>query len=163
MTKIVRIGKVPIGHRSINVYCKIVFTNGRLSITGVEGPYLNGDAAGSLGQICGTIRKYGDTVTYAPGWNKELLIRFLDIWDRWHLNDTQAGTPAQMEYLRNNPVVWRYPESHYEKALEALTAAGLNPDNGYVYGTKWLHEDVPSDVIAFLEALPDTDKTPAWV
>ena len=34
---------------------------------------------------------------------------------------------------------------------------------GYKYGSSWLKEDVPENVLSFLENLPDTDKTPAWV
>ena len=34
---------------------------------------------------------------------------------------------------------------------------------GYKYGTKWLKVDVPASVLEWLQALPDTDKTPAWV
>ena len=34
---------------------------------------------------------------------------------------------------------------------------------GYKFGTQWLHEDVPTDVLAWLRGLPDTDTTPAWV
>lgn len=34
---------------------------------------------------------------------------------------------------------------------------------GYKYGTAWLHEDVPPNVLEFLTALPDTDQQPAWV
>lgn len=37
------------------------------------------------------------------------------------------------------------------------------PECGYKYGTAWLKEEVPADVIAFLESLPETDKQPAWV
>ena len=34
---------------------------------------------------------------------------------------------------------------------------------GYKYGSAWLKEEVPQDVLDFLVSLPDTDKTPAWV
>jgi hypothetical protein len=37
------------------------------------------------------------------------------------------------------------------------------PVCGYKYGTSWLKEDVPEDVIRWLGNLPDTKKTPAWV
>ena len=33
----------------------------------------------------------------------------------------------------------------------------------YKYGSAWLKEDVPEDVITFLESLPDSTLTPAWV
>lgn len=34
---------------------------------------------------------------------------------------------------------------------------------GYKYGTAWKREEVPASVIAFLQSLPETDVTPAWV
>jgi len=34
---------------------------------------------------------------------------------------------------------------------------------GYKYGSAWLREDVPADVLAWIESRPDTDKNPAWV
>lgn len=34
---------------------------------------------------------------------------------------------------------------------------------GYKYGTSWLHEEVPADVLEWLRSLPVTDRTPAWV
>jgi len=37
------------------------------------------------------------------------------------------------------------------------------PVCGYEYGTKWLKEDVPQDVIDWLFSLPDTKVQPAWV
>lgn len=37
------------------------------------------------------------------------------------------------------------------------------PVCGYEYGTAWLKEVVPMDVITFLLGLPSTDITPAWV
>lgn len=37
------------------------------------------------------------------------------------------------------------------------------PTCGYKYGTAWLKEEVPADVIAFLESLPNSILTPAWV
>lgn len=37
------------------------------------------------------------------------------------------------------------------------------PVCGYKYGTKWLKEELPQEVIDFLESLPTTTITPAWV
>lgn len=33
----------------------------------------------------------------------------------------------------------------------------------YKYGSEWKREELPADVVEFLQSLPDTDKTPAWV
>lgn len=64
-------------------FAKIEFENGRLSICGVIGPTASGNARGSCGQCVDEIR-LGDPV---DGWNKEMLQKFCDIWDQWHLND----------------------------------------------------------------------------
>lgn len=37
------------------------------------------------------------------------------------------------------------------------------PVCGYKYGTSWLREELPQEVVDFLMALPDTDVKPAWV
>lgn len=161
---VVRIGQTLQGsNRAFDVFCKIEFENGKLSITGVEGPLASGNCRGGCGQI---IMHEWKITKYAPGWNKETEQRFREIWDRWHLNDMVAGSPAQMEFLRDNPIPkedYAYPKSHYDVASLVLERAGLNPDNGYKYGTRWLTEEVPADALEFLESLPSTDKKPAWV
>jgi len=127
----------------------------RLSITGVEGPLANGNCRGG----CGQVHEKAEHINREP-----FYARLMKIWERWHLNDLCAGSPAQEMWLRDHPVTAAYPESHYEKASDALTAAGLNPDpnaGGYEYGSAWLHEDVPQDVIDWLFALPVYDGLPS--
>lgn len=34
---------------------------------------------------------------------------------------------------------------------------------GYKYGSAWLKEEVPAEVVEFLAGLPESDKVPAWV
>lgn len=162
MEKVVRIGTAKTyGGRSYSIYCKIEYKDGKLSITGVEGPTSGGNALGSCGQI---VMHEWDVATYAPGWNKELEEKFRTVWERWHLNNMRAGTPAQSAHLRNIKDRYPgYPKSHYEWALEELGKVGLNSDNGYKYGSAWLKEEVPQSVIDFLWSLPDSDKTPAWI
>lgn len=85
--------------------------------------------------------------------------RMVQIWKRWHLNDMRAGSPAQEEFLRANPVTFTYPESHYEKAGAALAAAGINPDPNYlrdgkpyIYGHAWITEELPAEIVAEIES-----------
>ena len=162
MNKVVCIGlaRPPYTKRGYRVYCNIKFEDGHLSFSGVEGPLPNGNARGSCGQI---IMSEWDIAKYAKGWSAELEAKFRAVWERWHLNDMRAGTPAQEAWLRENPINAVYPENHYEKACEALAAVGLNPDNRYKYGSKWLFEEVSQDVLDFLQALPDSEITPAWI
>lgn len=178
-TKIVRLGTVDLGRkRPDSVFAKIVLDpEGELHVTGVEGPWKSGNCAGGAGQI---VMHY-DTpearaaITPAPGWTAETLDRFFEVWDLWHLNHMRAGSPAQTAFLRANPVDRQPYTDHYDRTKAALAAAGLQPDPGhlvpgpdgdpvpYSYGSAWLSEDVPDEVLEFLQALPDTDREPAWV
>ena len=147
-----------------SIFCTIKWDGSVLSSTGVIVPKVNGDCRGSCGQIIMGFKEYDERgyrtladVILCPGWDKESLRKFFDVWDRWHLNDMRAGSPVQEEYLRQNPI-HEYLD-HYGKACAVLKAAGLNPDsNGYSYGHAWKHEDVPADVLEFLAGLPDSDK-----
>ena len=161
LDKVVRLGTISEGSgRYYSVYCHIKITDGRLSITGVEGPLKNGECLGACGQIDMHLKP--EDISAAPGWSRGKIAEFLKIWNRWHLNDMKAGSPAQEEYLRDNPIEAVYPESHYEKACQALEAAGLLVDNGYKYGSAWLTEELPQSVFSKLADLPETDVTPAW-
>lgn len=166
MKKTVRPGTIPnYNGEPMNIFATIKLDDGKLSISGVEGPRANGDCAGGCGQIDMYLREPGglDGFIPAPSWTLEAMRRFLDLWERWHLNDMRAGSPSQSDWLRVNPLEAVYPENHYDKTCEALAAAGLNPDaSGYKYGSAWLREEVPADVIAELEALPEADKINPW-
>ena len=165
MDKVVRLGDMTQNGRTFGVYCRIQYKDGRLSISGVEGPRRGGDCYGSCGQI--EMGLNPAEITPAPGWTLNSITAFLEAWRRWHLNDLRAGTPKQEEWLRANPVTAVYPESHFTKASDALAAAGLNPDTSvnppYKYGNAWLYEHVPPSVLEYFEGLPTTDKEPAWV
>ncbi len=155
INKVVRLGKTKETFVPCNVYCKIKYDGKRLSIVGVEGPTKDGNCHGSCGQCTGF-----QISEPAPGWTPEMLETFRGYWNRWHLNDMTAGTPAQMEELRRHACA---SSDHYTWAKETLKAAGLEPDKGYSYGSKWLLEEVPQEVLEWLAALPETDITPAWV
>jgi len=53
---------------------------------------------------------------------------------------------------------WVYPHEH-PRGLMCKPCEVC----GYKYGSAWLKEPLPDDVIQFLESLPETDKKPAWV
>ena len=53
---------------------------------------------------------------------------------------------------------WLYEKDHPDGILSKPC-----PVCGYRYGTAWLKEEVPQDVIDWLFALPDTKVQPAWV
>lgn len=155
-TKIVRLGtaETPEG-RSYSIFCKVKYIDGGLSITGVEGPLRNGNCRGGCGQIVMSINV--SEVKPAPGWDAAMLRRFVEVWNDWHMNDMRAGTPRQTAYLAGKFYV------DFSDAVELLKQAGIYEDDGYRYGTAWLREDVPDDVLDWLKGLPDTDVEPAWV
>ena len=170
--KIVRLGTIGKTRPAV-VFCKITYTDGRLFISGVEGPKPGGDCIGAYGQIDMHLRGHEEDIKPAPGWSIDMLRKFFAVWERWHLNDLTAGSPAQEEFLRTHAAEWETYKanagsipSHYTWACKVLATAGLHPDpghNGYRYGSAWLKEEVPEDVLAWLRALPDTDVMPAWV
>lgn len=128
-----------------------------LSLTGVIGPKANGDARGSCGQT-----GVPEIIKYAEGWDAESAAKLAEIWKRWHLNGMRAGSPNQEAWLRENPVEAVYPKSHFVEATAALDAAGLQPDptflrndQPYSYGSAWIYEDVPEDVLVWLSQMPD--------
>ena len=206
-----------------------------LHIHGVIGPSGNGNCAGSAGQCVDEIRK-GSPV---GGWTPEMLEKFCDIWDRWHLNDMRPycqhqkdlgwdklagkkvtlynyhlraevfseqrhlqdrinkliGKTGTATLTKEEKELWNLPiskktwepldDSRYEPqkkydwnngATEESTLGWLSPEEhpdgilgkpcpvcGYKYGTSWLREDVPEDVLQFLYNLPDTTRESAWV
>lgn len=229
--------------RKYNAFARIEFDeySGRLSICGVVGPTRHGNCMGSAGQCVDEIREGIPT----EDWSEEMLSKFCDIWDRWHLNDMRPTCEHQRELgwdERAKKKVYRYnicltdeirdakrkAEKEAIKALregvtftptEEQVEVAVLPDCtmvysyenepvlpkgykrstwlghcgqpkppectslgwvypkdfddglltkpcpvcGYKYGSAWLKEDVPEEVINFLKALPDTKITPAWV
>lgn len=167
-TKVVRIGTAKTFRgRSYSIFCKITYSEreaGQLCISGVEGPTRGGNALGACGQIDMHLKNEVAKIAPALGWSHGLIREFLAVWDRWHLNTMKAGTSAQEAHLKAIENEFPgYPMSHYDWACKRLDIANLLVDNGYKYGTSWLREEVPEDVLKFLKSLPDTDKQPAWI
>lgn len=163
-----------------SVFCRIQYDGKRLSITGVEGPMRNGDCRGSAGQIADTL---SEITTYATGWDADKVARFADTWCRWHLNDMRPGCEHQRaEGWGKRPIDPSKPLNTYGRHFPGQGSdswnmlAWVRPDEhpaglltkpcpvcGYKYGTSWLTEDVPAEVIEYLASLPDADTAPAWV
>lgn len=164
--RIVRLGSVNIGRTyPVPLFCTIEYDDGRLSISGVEGPKDNGDCFGSSGQI---VFHQWDFAEYDDGFDAETVKRFREIWEQWHLNDMQAGSPDQTKYLDSlgNDFRGKGFDSHYSWACEVLADAGLQPDPNflhndkpYSYGSAWLRTEVPNDVLEWLQSLPEAHVT----
>lgn len=69
--------------RDYPAYAKIKFINGNLTISGVIGSMSNGNSIGFAGQCVDEIRAGKTTVD----WTSEMLQKFCDIWDNFHLNN----------------------------------------------------------------------------
>lgn len=103
----------------------------------------------SYGQIADDLSD--DSLIPADGFEYSDILKIQSIWERWHLNDMRAGTPKQEAFIRE----WRLSNKYsYNEACKALNEAGLLIDNGYRYGTSWLKEEVPKEVIKYLFSLP---------
>ena len=68
---------------SKNAFVQIKYDGKCLSISGVIAPLANGNCLGSAGQCVDEIREGVPT----DEWTSEMLKKFCDIWDKWHLND----------------------------------------------------------------------------
>lgn len=60
------------------------------------------------------------------------ILRMVDIWERWHMNGMQAGCEHQ------RALGWNSYDEHPSEPC---------PTCGYKYGTAWLYEPLPQDVI----------------
>jgi len=67
-----------------------------------------------------------------------------EMLEPWKVNEHTAG--------------WVYPSQHPKGLLNKPC-----PVCGYKYGGTWLYEEVPEEVLLWLQDLPDTDQKPAWV
>ena len=166
LNKIINLGKIFVAGTRYpqNVFCTVVISDeDNLSIAGVIGPKRGGRCAGSCGQILDDL----DGLMPGKGWTQEMVDEFLAIWHKWHLNDLHAGTPRQEAFLQEH--FERGRSVGYEARCDALKEAGLLDDNEhlvdgkpYRYGSSWLRQELPGEVIGFLRGLPVADKAPAW-
>ena len=156
-------------------YAEIKYSaDGRLSICGVIGPTRNGNCYGGAGQCVDDIR-HGKP---SDDWTREMLNKFCDIWEKWHFNDMRASCSHQRELgwdkIGGEKVNYKPSDTNYKPTVETKlkchtyeSEGGILckpcPICGYRYGSKWLKENVPDDVLDFLFSLPKTKTTPAWV
>lgn len=143
------------------LFCAVEIENGKLSISGVIGPTRYGNAKGSCGQVAMEFdhadKSQNDTrfdnpikaadLRFSRGWNAAKWYKFLDTWEKWHLNDMHA----ECEHQEAAGIT-------YNKDPKNVCAVC-----GYKIGTAWTSRTIPADVVEFLQSLPDTDRVPTWV
>ena len=129
-----------------------------------------------------------EQLRFAPGWDAEKWYTFLEIWHDWHLNDMRSACEHQramgwtynthhgntfdvVSYVNGKRnVIGASDEiapmttTDYTLTLERNDYRGDKcPTCGYSIGSQWLKEELPAEVVKFLESLPDTDRKPNWV
>jgi hypothetical protein len=95
----------------------------------------------SFGQNIGTIVQLVPTATVK---------RIAALWKRWHSNGMKAGTRGQhaaLDAYKSEVEAFSYD---FDECCNVLAERGLQPDNGYSYGSAWLCEPVPVEVVAEL-------------
>jgi hypothetical protein len=98
--------------------------------------------------------------------------KLIEEFEKYHGESLNAEqVPKEVKNLIKAGYLEPWHWSHIEKQERAgwvnVKDGGLLskpcPVCGYKYGTAWIFEEVPSDVLAWLAALLDTRITPAWV
>jgi len=73
------------------------------------------------------------------------------LWEKYHLNDMNAGTLKQEEAL-----IVEFGNTHANDFMthcEYLKSIGLYEDEGYKYGSGWLYRAIPEDDLNVIKAL----------
>jgi hypothetical protein len=93
-------------------------------------PYDHKDNPSQSGQARDAL---AEVVEPAPGWTLEEIAELGAIWDRWHLNTMRAACahmPADAH-------------ARWDRRERVECEAG----SGYLYGTAWLTEEMPAEVV----------------
>lgn len=104
----------------------------RLSIHGQAGD-------GSAGQIDMHIKP--SDITPAKGLTNAQITTLWSIWERWHLNDMQAGCEHQRAHA----------DARGLSPYQAWEVGEACPVCEYRYGHEWIYEHIPSDVLDWLK------------
>jgi len=83
------------------------------------------------GQIDGELKRLieADAIEYRPGWNADRLTQLLEVWERWHLNDSKAGCRHQNEGKASGKMlfivtpkvnIWKIKDNEQRKRTEAI-------------------------------------------
>lgn len=89
----------------------------------------------------------------AEGWTVGKVAKLHQIWKEYHLNDMQAGSPAQRAWIAQTGIV-KYDDILAQMPADILhDATELRNGKPYTYGSAWLRMDIPADVLEWLRAL----------
>ena len=97
------------------------------------------------GQCLDTLAEYPEIA------QNPIFRKIYPIWQRYHLNNFNAGTKKQTEevekYLKDGK------KYDYTGVCEYLKSINLYEDNGYKYGHGWLIEQIPAETTKEIESL----------
>lgn len=83
--------------------------------------------------------------------HKKKVQRMAEIWERYHLNNMRAGCEHQHKLgWGENKIDGKWAGHLYEKEGGCLLKPC--PECGYKYGSKWLREEIPAEIIAEIES-----------
>lgn len=113
-------------------------------------------------ESCGQVVDHLRTTVPDPksSWTQADIDSLVAIWERWHLNDLNAGCvhqpPESIVYETNSHYGYRQPD---------LENTPRCPETGYKWGSDWLAEVVPDDVLVEFHRLMDLPlgPAPAWL
>ena len=93
-------------------------------------------------------------VKYENGWSKEKILRIIKLWEKYHLNDTQAGTKLQEDIVNKIEIQQdEEEEDFYDKSKQILKEKNLLVDRGYSYSTGWLFKPIPKKIVEEMKKL----------
>jgi hypothetical protein len=164
MKKIISFGKIDFNH-SGRKNCKVT----------IEVELRDTDKGKEL-SISGDIWNPRETDIYSGGQNLDTIIQYVktpkmkrihEIWKRWHLNGLKAGCVHQREMKWNEARIdpKELPNSHSNRDEKGILAIWVYPTEhenglltkpcpvcGYKYGSAWLFEELPEEVIKEVES-----------
>lgn len=73
------------------------------------------------------------------------------LWERWHLNDMKAGCEHQEARYRADPTQRPTWKNDYTGAT-GDKLSGPCSECGYRYGSAWLYESLPEDILDLIDA-----------
>ncbi len=107
-------------------------------ITGRKKDTTEASTPGGLGDYIDEWRFEVDDYTRAD------VVRMSELGERWHLNDLKAGC-AHIETV--------YEDGRYGRQPVVGEGAPVCGESGYRWGSAWLHDPIPADVLAEILAL----------
>lgn len=96
-----------------------------------------------------TIESYADRVKEQ---DKNIYNFIVNVWGRYHLNTLKAGTKKQAQTLAKASAALLWADN-YADACQYLKDKNILEDRGYKYGSGWLVEQIPADIIAKIKSL----------